>query len=76
MCSRALGTKYTSGLVSRMVGGKMPEGFNITSIKAHLSKVWGLGPSRLDGVLLLGTMMEPTKRLGSEAETKARLALL
>ncbi|KIM74010.1 hypothetical protein PILCRDRAFT_801589, partial [Piloderma croceum F 1598] len=70
--SGALG-KYTSGLVSRMVGGKMPGGFNITSIKAHLSKAWGLGPSRLDSVLLLGTTMEPTKRLGSEAEAKAWL---
>jgi fatty acid synthase subunit alpha len=36
--SRALGIKYTSGLVSHIVGGKMPGGFNITSIKAHLSK--------------------------------------
>jgi hypothetical protein len=26
------------GLVSRMVGDKMPGNFNITSIKAHLSK--------------------------------------
>jgi len=33
----------------------MTGGFNITSIKAHLSKTWGLGPSRSDGVLLLGT---------------------
>jgi fatty acid synthase subunit alpha, fungi type len=65
--------KYTSGLVSRMVGGKMPGGFNITSIKGHLSKAWGLGPSRSDGVLLLGTTMEPAKRLGSEVEAKAWL---
>jgi len=36
--SRALGIKYTSGLVSHIVGGKMPGGFNITSIKAQLSK--------------------------------------
>jgi fatty acid synthase subunit alpha len=70
--SGALG-KYTSGLVSRMVGGKMPGGFNITSIKAHLSKTWGLGPSRSDGVLLLGTTMEPAKRLGSEVDAKAWL---
>ncbi|KIM72031.1 hypothetical protein PILCRDRAFT_82243, partial [Piloderma croceum F 1598] len=38
--SGALG-KYTLGLVSRMVGGKMPGGFNITSIKVCLSKAWG-----------------------------------
>jgi 3-oxoacyl-ACP reductase-like protein len=70
--SRALG-KYTSGLVSRMVDGKMPGGFNITSIKAHLSKAWVLGPSQSDGILLLDTTMEPAKCLGSEAEAKAWL---
>jgi len=32
MYSRALGTKYTLGLVLHMVGGKMPGGFNITSV--------------------------------------------
>jgi fatty acid synthase subunit alpha len=41
--SGALG-KYASGLISHMVGGKMPGGFNISSIKTHLSKTWGLGP--------------------------------
>jgi fatty acid synthase subunit alpha, fungi type len=65
--------KYTSGLVSRLVGGKMPGGFNISAIKSYLSKSWGLGPSRADGVLLLGTTMEPAKRLGSEAEGQAWL---
>lgn len=65
--------KYTSGLVSRMVGGKMPGGFNASSIKAHLAKTWGLGPARADGVLLLGTTMEPAKRLANEAEAKAWL---
>jgi fatty acid synthase subunit alpha len=63
--------KYTWGLVSHMVGGKMSGGFNITSIKAHLSKAWGLGLTRSDGVLMLGTTTEPTKHLGSEAEAKA-----
>lgn len=70
--SGALG-KYSSGLISRMVGGKMPGGFNSSSIKTHLSKSWGLGSSRSDGVLLLGTTMEPAKRLGSEVEAKAWL---
>ncbi|KDQ57051.1 hypothetical protein JAAARDRAFT_35647 [Jaapia argillacea MUCL 33604] len=65
--------KYTSGLVSRLVGAKMPGGFNITAIKSHLSKTWGLGSSRADGVLLLGTTMEPAKRLGSEAEGRSWL---
>jgi fatty acid synthase subunit alpha len=70
--SGALG-KYTTGLVSRLVGGKMPGGFNASAIKAHLSRSWGLGPIRSDGALLFGTTMEPPKRLGSEPEAKAWL---
>ncbi|CAK5268309.1 unnamed protein product [Mycena citricolor] len=70
--SGALG-KYTTGLVSRVVGGKMPGGFNVSAIKTYLAKSWGLGPVRADGVLLLGTTMEPPKRLGNEAEAKAWL---
>jgi fatty acid synthase subunit beta len=68
----ALG-KYSNGLVSRLVGGKMPGGFNASAIKSYLSKSWGLGPSRSDGVLLLATTLEPPKRLGSEAEAKTWL---
>lgn len=65
--------KYTSGLISCLIGGKLPGGFNSSAVKAHLSKSWGLGPQRADGVLLLGTTMEPAKHLGSEAEAKAWL---
>ena len=65
--------KYTTGLMSRAIGGKMPGGFNISSAKGHLSKTWGLGPQRADAVLLIATTMEPSKRLGSEAEGKAWL---
>src|SRR6267142_610722 len=65
--------KYSTGLMSRAIGGKMPGGFNISTAKAHLSKTWGLGPQRADAVLLVATTMEPAKRLGSEAEGKAWL---
>ena len=65
--------KYSTGLVSRLVGGKMPGGFNASAIKSYLGKTWGLGPSRSDGVLLLATTLEPPKRLASEAEAKAWL---
>ena len=65
--------KYSSGLVSRVIGAKMPGGFNMSTIKSYLSKTWGLGPQRADGVLLLGATMEPPKRLGGEAEAKAWL---
>ena len=56
-----------------MVSRKMPRGFNITSIKAHLSKAWGLGPGHSDGTLPLGTTMEPMKCLRSEPKGKAWL---
>ena len=65
--------KHTSGLVSRMIGGKMPGGFNLTAVKTYLNKTWGLGSSRSDGVLLLGLTLEPATRLGSEADAKAWL---
>jgi fatty acid synthase subunit alpha len=65
--------KCTSALISRMIGGKMPGGFNISAAKAHIAKTWGLGPSRTDAAILLGITMEPPKRLGSEAEAKAWL---
>ena len=65
--------KYTTSLISRVISGKMPGGFNVSAIKAHLSKSWGLGSSRADGVLLLATTVEPAKRLASEGEVKAWL---
>jgi fatty acid synthase subunit alpha len=68
----ALG-KHTSGLVARLVGGKLPGGFGLSAVKAHLTKQWGLGPGRIDRVLLVGLTQEPPKRLGSEADAKAWL---
>ncbi|KAG8752051.1 3-oxoacyl-[acyl-carrier-protein] synthase [Serendipita sp. 396] len=65
--------KYSTGMVSRLVGGKMPGGFNLSAMKAYLSKQWGLGPQRSDGAILLGITLEPAKRLGSEAEAKGWL---
>jgi len=65
--------KYSTSLISRLVGGKMPGGFNASAIRAYLSKAWGLGPLRSDGVLLLATTLEPPKRLGSEVEAKSWL---
>jgi fatty acid synthase subunit alpha, fungi type len=70
--SGALG-KYSTGFVSRLIGGKMPGGFNSSAIKSYLSKNLGLGSSRSDRVLLLGTTLEPPKRLTSEAEGKSWL---
>ncbi|PWN49501.1 hypothetical protein IE53DRAFT_363101 [Violaceomyces palustris] len=65
--------KHTAGLVSRLVGAKLPGGFNLSSVKSHLQKAWGLGAGRTDGVLLIAITQEPAKRLGSEPEAKAWL---
>lgn len=65
--------KHTSGLVTKMINSKMPGGFNLSSVKSHLQKGWGLGPGRTDGVLLVCITTEPAKRLGSEPEAKAFL---
>ncbi|CAO1626995.1 unnamed protein product [Sympodiomycopsis kandeliae] len=65
--------KHTAGLVTKLINSKMPGGFNLTSVKAHLQKNWGLGPGRTDGVLLVAITQEPAKRLGSEPEAKAFL---
>jgi len=65
--------KYTTGMVSRLVGGKMPGGFGMSNVKAYLAKSWGLGPLRGDAALLFGTTMEPVKRLGSEEEARSWL---
>ncbi|KAG6910835.1 hypothetical protein DXG01_007150 [Tephrocybe rancida] len=65
--------KYSNGLISRVIGGKMPGGFNASAMKSHLAKAWGLGPCRADGVLLLATTFEPAKRLPSEVEAKTWL---
>lgn len=65
--------KYSTGMISRLVGGKMPGGFNLSAMKAYLGKQWGLGASRADAAILLGVTLEPAKRLGSEPEAKAWL---
>jgi Fatty acid synthase subunit alpha Acyl carrier domain len=62
--SGALG-KYSTGLISCLIGSKIPGGFNLSAIKSYLSKNWGLGSSRSNGVLLLKTTLEPSKRLAN-----------
>ena len=68
----ALG-KHAMALTNRMIGAKMPGGFNISAARAHLNKQWGLGPLRSDSALFFGILSEPPKRLGSESEAKAFL---
>lgn len=71
----ALG-KHAMALTNRMIGSKMPGGFNISAARSHLNKQWGLGPLRTDSALFFGILSEPPKRLGSEPEAKAFLDAL
>ena len=62
--------KYSSALISRMVGAKFPGGFGLSSITDYLSNRWGLQTLISDEVLLLGTTMEPAGRFGTEEDAK------
>ncbi|BGP33270.1 fatty acid synthase alpha subunit Lsd1 [Rhodotorula toruloides] len=63
--------KYTTGVISRMIGAKMPGGFGLSAVQGHLGKTYGLGAGRIDGVLLFAVTQEPAKRLANEGEAKA-----
>jgi len=65
--------KYTSTMVNRMLSGKMPAGFSASKAREYLKSSYGLGEKRTDGVLLYSTTIEPTSRLGSEADAQAWL---
>ncbi|KAJ3071925.1 3-oxoacyl-[acyl-carrier-protein] synthase [Podochytrium sp. JEL0797] len=65
--------KTSSGHINKLVSAKMPAGFGMNAVKAHLNSTYGLGPKRSEGVLLQGLVMEPAARLGSEGEAKAWL---
>lgn len=65
--------KQSNSLIQRLISSKMPAGFNITSARAYLSERWGLGPGRIESVLLLALTMEPTGRLGGESDAKSFL---
>ncbi|KAL2913765.1 fatty acid synthase alpha subunit Lsd1 [Polyrhizophydium stewartii] len=65
--------KASAGLVNKLVSSKMPGGFGMGQVKAHLSAAFGLGPKRTDGALLHGLVHEPAGRFGSDAEARAWL---
>jgi hypothetical protein len=44
--------KFTSSLISKLISNKMPPGFSMKNIKSYLTNEFGLGPKRIDGVLL------------------------
>ncbi|KAJ3130628.1 3-oxoacyl-[acyl-carrier-protein] synthase, partial [Physocladia obscura] len=65
--------KTSTTLVGKLVSGKMPAGFGMNAVKAHLKSAFGLGPKRTEAVLVHGLIIEPPTRIGSEAEAKAWL---
>ncbi|KAJ2160602.1 fatty acid synthase alpha subunit Lsd1, partial [Coemansia sp. RSA 552] len=65
--------KCTQPLVARMFSGKMPGGFTLSNARSILKSAYGLGLQRQDALLLVALTMEPTSRLGSEAEATAWL---
>ena len=81
--SSALGSGFSytlgMGLISHLIGGKncqMPDSFNLLAIKSYLSKSWGLGSSHSDGILLLGTILEPPNDLLPKWKGKVGLMAL
>ncbi|ORX65028.1 hypothetical protein BCR32DRAFT_212224 [Anaeromyces robustus] len=65
--------KYTTQMINRMLSGKMPAGFSASAVKSYLANSYGLGKGRTDGVLLVAITMEPSSRLGSEADAQGWL---
>jgi 3-oxoacyl-ACP reductase-like protein len=65
--------KTSTGLINKLVSAKMPAGFSMGAIKAHLTASYGLGPKRSEAALLHSLVSEPASRLGSEADAKSWL---
>ncbi|KAI8915921.1 hypothetical protein EDD86DRAFT_221808, partial [Gorgonomyces haynaldii] len=67
--SGALG-KTSTQLINKMLSSKMPGGFGSAQVKSFLTSTFGLGPKRIDTVLLYSLLDEPQARLGSEQDAK------
>ena len=64
--------KVSSALVTRMLGAKLPGGFGAADARSHLASK-GLGPGRIDGVLVHALSSQPPARLAGAAEARAFL---
>ncbi|KAJ3088169.1 3-oxoacyl-[acyl-carrier-protein] synthase [Quaeritorhiza haematococci] len=60
--------KVSTGLINKLVSGKMPAGFGMSQVKSFLSSTHGLGPKRSEGALLHALTMEPPSRFGNESD--------
>jgi malonyl CoA-acyl carrier protein transacylase len=61
---------FLNGQISKLISGKMPGGFPLSSLKGYLAGRYALGEGRIEGVLLRGLAGEPKARLGTEDEAK------
>jgi fatty acid synthase subunit alpha len=62
--------KFTNSVISKLIANKMPAGFSMKNIKSYLTNEFGLGPKRIDGVLLHSLLIEPPNRLNSSKEAQ------
>ena len=65
--------KQSSMLISKMISGKMPSGFNLKACTKYLESRWGLGRVRQQHVLLEAILNEPPARLESPNAAKVFL---
>ncbi|KAI8805920.1 hypothetical protein BJ742DRAFT_774644 [Cladochytrium replicatum] len=65
--------KISTGLINKLISAKMPPGFAMGQVKGYLTNNYGLGPQRIEGVLVHALTVEPAARLGSEADAKSWL---
>lgn len=77
--SKTLGAGYTplgpvsQGHINRLLSTKLPGGFGLAAVRAHLGAERLLGAARVDGVLLVATTAPPPARLEGEAAATAWL---
>ncbi|KNC49148.1 uncharacterized protein AMSG_11853 [Thecamonas trahens ATCC 50062] len=63
--------KVSSNRVRKMLSTKIALGYDAAA--AHLASAFGLGPGRIDSVLVHGLLSEPASRLASQTEAHAWL---
>ena len=61
------GGKFSKTHIARLMSAKMPAGYGMGGVRGYLGAK-GFKEGSIQGILLHGLAMEPTKRLGSDAE--------
>jgi fatty acid synthase subunit alpha len=76
---KAIGANYKgpgkvgAALITKVLSAKLPGGFTASAAREHLARARGLGPGRVEGVLLHAVTMAPEARLGSPSDAQAWL---